>query len=122
MAQISPSEKKQSWVDEIIQPFIDLAHAPRALWGINLAYVLEGMVYGVVRDRAKPQRGSTLIFGDPARENWRPRFLPGRGKATGTRSPPAPNRFSRSRKEAEAARRLIMSRANRFSGRPGPDL
>ncbi|MEW6249052.1 MAG: hypothetical protein AB1716_00260 [Planctomycetota bacterium] len=30
---------------EIVQPFIDLAHAPRALWGINLAYVLEGMVY-----------------------------------------------------------------------------
>ncbi|GAF67478.1 unnamed protein product, partial [marine sediment metagenome] len=27
------------------QPFIDLLHAPRALWGINLAYVLEGMVY-----------------------------------------------------------------------------
>jgi len=30
---------------EIIQPFIDLAHAPRALWGVNLAYVLEGMIY-----------------------------------------------------------------------------
>ncbi len=30
---------------EIVQPFIDLVHAPRALWGINLAYVLEGMVY-----------------------------------------------------------------------------
>ncbi|MBM3321438.1 MAG: MFS transporter [Candidatus Eisenbacteria bacterium] len=30
---------------EIVQPFIDLVHAPRALWGVNLAYVLEGMVY-----------------------------------------------------------------------------
>ena len=30
---------------EITQPFLDLLHAPRALWGINLAYVLEGMVY-----------------------------------------------------------------------------
>ncbi|RPJ49243.1 MAG: MFS transporter [Candidatus Latescibacterota bacterium] len=30
---------------EIVQPFVDLVHAPRALWGINLAYVIEGMVY-----------------------------------------------------------------------------
>ncbi len=45
MAQMSPSDKKQSWVDEIIQPFIDLVNAPRALWGINLAYFLEGWVY-----------------------------------------------------------------------------
>ena len=30
---------------EIVQPFIDLIHAPRALWGINLPYLLEGMCY-----------------------------------------------------------------------------
>lgn len=36
---------QKSPLREIIQPFIDLIHAPRALWGINLAYVLEGMVY-----------------------------------------------------------------------------
>ena len=30
---------------EIVQPFIDLIHAPRALWGVNLAYVLEGTAY-----------------------------------------------------------------------------
>ena len=30
---------------ELVQPFIDVWNAPRALWGINLAYVLEGMVY-----------------------------------------------------------------------------
>jgi len=30
---------------EIVQPFIDLVGAPRALWGINLGYMLEGMVY-----------------------------------------------------------------------------
>jgi MFS family permease len=29
----------------IIQPFIDLMRAPRALWGINLGYVLEGAAY-----------------------------------------------------------------------------
>ena len=30
---------------EIIQPFIDLVHASRALWGINLGNLIEGMVY-----------------------------------------------------------------------------
>lgn len=30
---------------EIIQPFIDLVHAPRALWAINLSALLEGFVY-----------------------------------------------------------------------------
>lgn len=38
-------EPSKSPLQEIIQPFIDLLHAPRALWGINLAYVIEGMVY-----------------------------------------------------------------------------
>jgi MFS family permease len=38
-------DAKKHPLREIVQPFIDLAHAPRALWGINLAYVLEGMVY-----------------------------------------------------------------------------
>jgi len=47
MSSSSPngSEEKKSPLKEITQPFIDLIHAPRALWGINLAYVLEGMVY-----------------------------------------------------------------------------
>ncbi len=38
-------EPKKHPLREIIQPFIDLVHAPRALWGINLAYVIEGMCY-----------------------------------------------------------------------------
>ncbi|MCK5796555.1 MAG: MFS transporter, partial [Deltaproteobacteria bacterium] len=41
----TPEEKAQSPFQEITQPFIDLLHAPRALWGINAAYFLEGMVY-----------------------------------------------------------------------------
>lgn len=30
---------------EIVQPFIDLVHSPRALWGLNLNYLIEGAVY-----------------------------------------------------------------------------
>ncbi len=30
---------------ELTQPFIDLIHAPRALWGVNFAYTLEGLAY-----------------------------------------------------------------------------
>ncbi len=39
------TEVKQNPLKEIIQPFIDLIHAPRALWGVNLAYTLEGLSY-----------------------------------------------------------------------------
>jgi len=42
---MSDTPEKKSPLKEITQPFIDLVHAPRALWGINLAYVIEGMVY-----------------------------------------------------------------------------
>ncbi len=38
-----------SIVKELSQPFIDLAHTSRALFGVNLSYVLEGLTYfGVV--------------------------------------------------------------------------
>jgi len=30
---------------EIVQPFVDLVHAPRALWGVNLPYLIEGFCY-----------------------------------------------------------------------------
>jgi hypothetical protein len=30
---------------EIVQPFIDVVHAPRALWGVNFGYLVEGMIY-----------------------------------------------------------------------------
>ncbi len=36
-------------IREVTQPFIDLVHASRALWGVNVSYVLEGLTYfGVV--------------------------------------------------------------------------
>jgi len=36
-------------IREISQPFIDVVHASRALWGINVSYLLEGITYfGVV--------------------------------------------------------------------------
>ncbi|MBU0475301.1 MAG: MFS transporter [Bacteroidetes bacterium] len=36
-------------VNELVQPFIDLAHTSRALFGLNLSYVIEGLVYfGIV--------------------------------------------------------------------------
>lgn len=39
----------QQTIAEVTQPFIDLFHAPRALWGVNLSYLLEGLTYfGVV--------------------------------------------------------------------------
>jgi len=38
-------QKAKPWYREISQPFIDLIHAPHALWGVNLSYLLEGFVY-----------------------------------------------------------------------------
>lgn len=32
-------------IKELVQPFVDLVKAPRALWGINVTYFLEGLVY-----------------------------------------------------------------------------
>lgn len=39
------SEKPASPLRDIVQPFIDLARAPRALWAVNLISFLEGFVY-----------------------------------------------------------------------------
>ncbi|MEN8163506.1 MAG: MFS transporter [Acidobacteriota bacterium] len=39
-----PAEKPHP-LKEITQPFVDLFHAPRALWGVNLAYFIEGLCY-----------------------------------------------------------------------------
>jgi len=37
--------EKKNPLHEIIEPFINLAKAPRALWGINLTYLIEGLTY-----------------------------------------------------------------------------
>lgn len=41
----APEEKKPNPIKEIVQPFVDFVKSPRALWGVNLAYLLEGFVY-----------------------------------------------------------------------------
>jgi hypothetical protein len=45
-------EKKsvfKSTLKELVEPFINLAHTSRALLGVNLSYVLEGLTYfGIV--------------------------------------------------------------------------
>jgi MFS family permease len=44
-----PGTLTRSVLREITQPFVDLVHANRALWGINISYLLEGLTYfGVV--------------------------------------------------------------------------
>ena len=45
MADTTPTETPTNPLREIVQPFIDLVRAPRALWGVNLGYVLEGTAY-----------------------------------------------------------------------------
>jgi proton-dependent oligopeptide transporter, POT family len=55
MSEIKPADEQQengvlrNTLHEITQPFIDVVHASRALWGVNLSYLLEGLTYfGVV--------------------------------------------------------------------------
>ena len=41
---VTAPAKPNPW-KEIVQPFVDVWHAPRALWGVNLGYMLEGLAY-----------------------------------------------------------------------------
>jgi Na+/melibiose symporter-like transporter len=49
MSNIEKEEKFEGIIKQLIQPFIDLAHTSRALFGVNLVYVIEGLCYfGIV--------------------------------------------------------------------------
>jgi MFS family permease len=45
VTQTAPADQPASPLSQITQPFIDLVHAPRALWAVNLLSFLEGFVY-----------------------------------------------------------------------------
>jgi len=45
MSEHTTGDTAKGPLREIVQPFIDLVRAPRALWGVNLGYVIEGLVY-----------------------------------------------------------------------------
>jgi proton-dependent oligopeptide transporter, POT family len=45
MSEPATIEAPKSPLREITQPFVDLVHSPRALWGVNGAYLIEGMCY-----------------------------------------------------------------------------
>ena len=56
---------------EIVQPFIDVVHAPRALWGVNLSYLLEGFVYfGIVSATSPCTSTSTSGWTTSGRGGW----------------------------------------------------
>lgn len=43
--QEDPAEESKGPLRELVDPFIYIARAPRALWGVNATYLLEGMCY-----------------------------------------------------------------------------
>ena len=42
---IGTEENKPDPLMEIFQPFVDFAKVPKVLWGVNISYLIEGMVY-----------------------------------------------------------------------------
>ncbi len=47
--ETNTNEKKNSMIKELIQPFLDLGKTSRPLLGLNISYVIEGLVYfGIV--------------------------------------------------------------------------
>jgi MFS family permease len=62
--------EKPSPFKEIVQPFIDLVHAPRALWGVNLAYMLEGLCYFGILGYLEIHFSDFVFIGVPSPEVW----------------------------------------------------
>ncbi|HEY3450017.1 MAG TPA: MFS transporter [Myxococcales bacterium] len=69
VAAAAPEERPNP-LKEITQPFVDLVKAPRALWGVNLAYMLEGLCYFGVLGYLEIHFSDYIFAGVPHPEVW----------------------------------------------------
>jgi len=70
MANPPPTDAPKNPLREIVQPFIDLVHAPRALWGINFGYLLEGLSYFGVLTYLGLHFSDFIFAGVPDPNTW----------------------------------------------------
>ncbi len=70
MANPTSTDAPKSPLREIVQPFIDLVHAPRALWGINFGYLLEGLSYFGVLTYLTLHFSDFVFAGVPDPNTW----------------------------------------------------
>ncbi|MCI0515370.1 MFS transporter [candidate division KSB1 bacterium] len=62
MSNTPDSTTKRNPIKEIFEPFVNLVHAPRALWGINVPFFLEGLVYfGILTILGKYLSGNVAL-------------------------------------------------------------
>lgn len=69
------TEKKPSPLKEITQPFVDLVRAPRALWGVNLPYLIEGMAYFGILGYLAIYFSDFVFAGVPHADVWSHRMV-----------------------------------------------
>ena len=69
-APAQPEARPPNPVKEIVQPFIDLVHAPRGLWGVNLAYAIEGLSYFGVLTYLVIYFSDFVFKGVPHADSW----------------------------------------------------